>query len=212
VNNDFEPVMAALFAHLQGAVVIPFTANATAADATLMGITDPAVALLFPGLPVFGPGVVRGATIASLDLDAGTVTLSDPLDQGGDGVAFTTGFLSASRRTQHWNQVDEQPALFLRRIGVTDEPDELFMRTTLECEAWIYCNAGEDPALPPDSALTSLEQLVRQSFAADGDYGDPRFTLGGMVDWCRIEGRGTSSPGDQGGQAISLIPIRITLP
>src|ERR1019366_3543005 len=105
------------------------------------------------------------------------------------------------------------PALFLRRIGVTDENrDGDYLTTTLECELWIYCNAGQDPDAAPDSDLTGLEQLVRDSFAPDTFDGGERFTLGGLVYWCRIEGRTDSLPGDQGSQAIAKIPVRITLP
>jgi len=86
------------------------------------------------------------------------------------------------------------------------------MVTTLECEGWIYCNAGQNPDLAPDTGLTALERMVRQSFAPDGDYGDPKFTLGGLVYWCRIEGRTDSSPGDLDPQALAKLPIRITLP
>jgi len=210
MNIDFEPVISALFTHLQGAATIQFTADATSGSPTLADVSN--FSGLFAGLPVFGPGAARFTTIQALDEGARTVTLADPLSAGGSGVGFTTGFLTTGRRVPHWSQVSAQPALFLRRIGVTDEYDGLFSRTTLECEAWIYANAGKNPNATPDVTLANLEQLVRQSFAPDGDYGDPRFTLGGLVYWCRIQGRGDSSPGDQGGQAISRIPVRITLP
>jgi hypothetical protein len=210
VNANFEPVMSALFAHLAAAATIPFTATATQNSAALASVST--TAGLFAGLPVFGPGVARGATIESVS--AGAVTLSDPLGAGGSGVSFTTGFLTTGRRAKFWSQVDAQPALFLRRVGATDDydHDSFFSRTTLECEAWIYANAGKNPDATPDTALANLEQLVRQSLAGDGDYGDPKFTIGGLVYWCRIEGRTESSPGDLNGQAICKMPIRITLP
>lgn len=212
MNVDFEPVLAALFAHLQAAVTVAFSASATASSPTLTNVSN--FSGLFAGLPVFGPGVVRGATIQSLNPGARTVTLTDAVSAAGSGVAFTTGFLTTGRRTQHWSQVSAQPALFLRKTGTTDEydHDSFFSRTTLECEAWIYSNAGKNPDAAPETALNNLDQLVRQSFAPDGDYGDPRFTLGGLAYWCRIEGRSDYSPGDQGGQALARIPIRITLP
>jgi hypothetical protein len=208
--TDFEPVMAALFAHLVSAATVEFTGDATASSADLANVS--AFNGLFVGLPVFGAGVPNGATIAALDENTGTVTLSDPVTEAGTAVQFTTGFLTTGRRVKHWSQVSDQPALFLRRIGVTDEQDQQFETTTLECEAWIYCNAGEDPDLAPDEALTCLERLVRESFAPDADYGEPRFTIGGLAYWCRIEGRSDISPGDQGGQAIARLPIRVTLP
>jgi hypothetical protein len=210
MNDNFEPVMSAQFAHLVAAAQINFAADAVAGTAVLSNASP--IMDLFPGLPVFGPGVDAGTLVQSVDIEAGTVTLSTPVSQDGGAVAFTTGFLTWDRRVEHWTKVANQPALFFRRIGVTDEEDGHFIKTTLECEAWIYSNAGKDPTIAPDSVLTGLERLVRRSFAPDGDYGDPRFTLGGLVYWSRIAGRADISPGDQGPQAIARIPVRITLP
>ena len=212
MNTAFEPVMSALFAHLVASAAITFTADATADDATLAAVSS--TAGLFAGLPVFGPGLSGNVSIVSVDPDAVTVTLSDAPGADASGAAFTTGYLTTGRRVPHWQQVANQPALFLRRTGITDEAahENFFTITTLECEAWIYCNAGQDADAVPDEALTGLERMLRDSFTPDGDYGDPRFTLGGLVHWCRIEGRSDISPGDQGPQAIARIPIRITLP
>lgn len=207
--TDFEPVMAALFAHLQRAVALPFLADALEGSAVLANVTG--FDCLFEGLPVFGPGVPRGATIVSLDPDMSQLTLSAALTATVEAGGFTTGFQTTGRRVRHWGDVKAQPALFLRRTGVTDQAMGHYVISTLECEAWIYCTAGQDPDVAPDTGLGILEQLVRQSFAPDGDYGDPRFTLNGAAYWCRIEGRTDTSPGDQGGQAIARIPIRVTL-
>lgn len=203
----FEPVMAALFAHLQAAATLTFTANAVAANATLTNVSS--FSGLFAGLPVFGPGVPRGAAILSLDVQASTVTLTSPMAAPGSAVGFTTGFLTTGRRIKHWTQVAAQPALFLRRLGVTHEWSGHLPIVTLECEAWLYSAAGKDPNAAPDEALGALEQLVLQSFAPDDDE---RFTLAGRVYWCRIEGRADYSPGDQGEQGICRLPIRVTLP
>lgn len=213
MNTDFGPVLEALMSHLEATTAFPFTADAVAASAVLASVSD--FTGLFPGIPVFGPGVPKGATIIALDVGAGTVTLSAPVGASATAGAFAAGFQTFGRRAQHWNQVAAQPALFLRRIGTEDTygPDSVWSITTLECELWIYCNAGQDPDVAPDTGLNYLEQLVRQSFSPDPPYGDDeRFTISGLVHWCRFEGRGDSSPGDQGGQAISRLPVRITLP
>lgn len=212
MKTDFRPVMQALFAHLKAAAVIDFTADAETGSSILTDVSR--ADLLFPGLPVFGPGLVEGVVIDSVDIGAGTVTLSEPVTSGGPSLDFSTGFLSADTRVLHWQQVDAQPALFLRRTGVLDQVDaeNFFSITTLECEAWIYCNAGKNPDANPDDTLTALEKLVRESFIPDGDYGDPRFTLGGLAHWCRIQGKSDVSSGDQGPQAIVRIPILVTLP
>jgi len=118
-------------------------------------------------------------------------------------------FVTTGRRVKHWTQVAEQPAFFLRRTGTFDHFNGSMPIVTMECEGWIYCNAGQDPDTAPDEALTLLEAALRDSFAPDDAM---RFTLGGLVYWCRIEGKSDISPGDQGPQAIARIPIRITLP
>lgn len=212
MNDAHEPIVAALFAHLQASATLTFTATSAASSPILTNVST--FAGFFAGLPVFGLGVPRGAVIQSMDAVARTLTLSSPVSSGGLAPTFTTGFLTTGRRVQHWSQVSDQPALFLRHIGTTDEfdHDSLFSRTSLECEAWIYSDAGKNPNAAPDVMLNHLVQMVRQSFAPDGDYGDPRFTLAGLAYWCRIEGRSDYSPGDQGGQALARIPIRITLP
>jgi hypothetical protein len=118
-------------------------------------------------------------------------------------------FITVGRRVKHWTQVPDQPALFLRRVGMLDNHNGSMPTMTMECELWIYCNAGENPDVIPDAVLTGLEREVRAVLAPDDQN---RFTIGGLVYWCRIEGKSDISPGDQGPQAIARIPIRITLP
>jgi hypothetical protein len=210
MTDGFKPLMAALFAHIKGAVEIPFTASGSADSAVLSNIST--FENLLPGLPVFGVGIENGTAISTVDEDAGTITLSAPLTADAIAVDFTTGFLYSAPRLQHWTQTPSQPAFFLRRVGVTDQDlGDGLIAITLECEAWIYCNAGQNPNVSPGEALESLEQLVRASMGPDdGDFS--RFTLGGLVHWCRIEGTSDVSSGDQGPQAITRIPIRVTLP
>lgn len=126
-------------------------------------------------------------------------------------ATVASSFPTTGRRVKHWTQVADQPALFLRRTGTTDHYSGDLPIITLDCEIWIYSRAGDDPDAVPDAALSNLDKIVRESLAP-GPTDDDRFTLGGMAYWCRIEGRSDYSPGDQGGQGISRIPVRITLP
>lgn len=124
------------------------------------------------------------------------------------GASFPT----MSRRTKLWTDQAEQPALYLRRIGTTDEyKGHQLSQTTLECELWIYSKAGADPNAIPDATLATLDTAVRAALAPD-EPDEQRYTIGGLVYWCRIEGRSHYSPGDLGGQGISMLPVRITLP
>jgi hypothetical protein len=207
--SPFEPAMAALFAHLVAAATFTFTADATATSPVLASVS--AFTGLFAGMPVFGAGVEGGAVIQSLNPGAGTVTLSAQLGTPGTAVSFTTGFLTTGRRVQHWTQVNEQPALFLRRTGSEDHYSGEMPITELDCEVWIYSNAGQDGDAIPDEALSNLDWMIRSAFAPDlfGDF--VRCTLGNAVYRARVEGHSDYSPGEQGGQGISRIPVRLTL-
>lgn len=208
---EIEPVMQAAFDHLSAAAVVSFTASGAAGDAELFEVSS--TAGLFAGLPVFGPQVPRGTMISSVNHDAATITLTAPISDAVEDGSFSTGFLTASRRVTHWQQTPNQPAFFLRRVGMSDDPDGHFIIRTIECEMWIYCNAGQDESVAPDEVLTGLETMLRNSLIPDvRDDDGVRFTLGGRVYWCRIEGNADISPGDHDAQAIARIPLRITLP
>lgn len=214
MSATIETAMATLFTHLCNAVQIGFLADASANSAVLVDVEASAFDKLVAGLPVFGPGVEKGTVVSALDPQALTITLSLPVQADAAGALFNTGFLTVGRRVKHWTEVSAQPAMYLRRVGMIDSADHNsgFVMTTLDCEVWIYCNAGLDPNAVPDQALTALEQLIRASMAPDGPYGDTLFTLGGLVHWCRIEGQSDISSGDQDGQAIARLSVRITLP
>lgn len=121
-------------------------------------------------------------------------------------------FATTGRRVKHWNQVSEQPAFFLRRTGVIYQYDGLMQIRTLVCEAWVYVKVPDED-VAPDEVLTDIEAKVLARLAPDiHDDDEARFTLGGLVYWCRVEGRSDMGPGDQAGQAVAKIPILVTLP
>ena len=199
-----ESVMTALFNKLVASVQTSFTAD-TLADSSLL--SNPSSAALFVGLPVFGGSVPRGAVIASLS----PLTLSLPATANALAVPLTTGFLTFSRRFKHWSQVTAQPALFLR-----DDNEELeyintiMQRQTIKAEVWIYSNAGQNPDAVPAIALNNLLDAVQSTFNPDGPRGI--FTLGGLVEWCRLSGKIEKEPGDISGQAIAVADVEITVP
>lgn len=201
-----ETVMTALFNALIASVQTTLTAD-TSANLAILG-NPSSTKDLFVGLPVFGPGIPRGATIRSLT----PLTLSLAATANARGVAITTGFLTASRRLKSWGDVSAQPALFLRD---TEEEVEYFniilQRQTIKAEVWIYSQAGQNPDIAPITGLNNLLDAVQGAFAPD-DPMTGRFTLGGLVEWCRIEGRIEKSPGDLDGQAIAVADVSITVP
>lgn len=210
MNNDFEPVISALFSHLVAAVTFSLTGDLAEGSTTIANVTIPAG--LVKGLPIFGAGVPDQAYITAFDAVAHTITLSDVATAAGTGEALNTGFATSSRRTIMWQECPAQPAMFLRHISTQDDYPHsgLLQRSTLEAEIWIYSQAGKNPNLPADIVLNALSIAIRSSFAADGPGG--LFTLGGACSWCRIEGKSLYDSGDLDDQSKAMIPVMITLP
>jgi hypothetical protein len=201
-----ESVMTALFNVLVASVQTSFTADTAAGNVVL---ANPSVtAGLFVGLPVFGGTIPRGATIADLS----PLTLSMAPTANATAVPMQTGFLTTGRRLKHWNDVSAQPALFLRSADEDLEYVQTVMqKQTIAGEIWIYSNAGQSPDTVPETALNNLLDAVQAAFAPD-DQRSNRFTLNGLVEWCRLEGKIQKDPGDTGGQAIAVAEVQITVP
>jgi len=127
-------------------------------------------------------------------------------------VAGIGGFRTIGRRLRYWDDITEQPAMFLRHIAVDDTySGQGLGMTTLEGEIWVFSKAGADPDDVPAVQLSQLVTAIRAVFVPD-DFGTGEFTLGGLVQWCRIEGRSDLDPGDADGQGKAVIPVRILLP
>ena len=200
-----ESVMTALFNALTASVQTNFTASTTLNSLTL---DRPSTTTgLFVGLPVFGPGIPRGAVIQNLS----PLTMSLPATAGGS-ISVTTGFLTFSRRFKFWGDVTAQPALFLRDGDEELEYHNITLQAqTIKCEVWIYSKAGDNPDIAPVSALNNLLDAVQNAFSPD-DPMSGRFTLGGLVHWCRLAGKIQKDPGDASGQAIAVADIEIIVP
>jgi hypothetical protein len=201
-----EAVMTALFNVLVGSVATNFTADTSANDPIL---ANPSTSKgLFLGLPVVGGSIPRGSVITSLS----PLTLSLAPTAAATAAPMTTGFLTTGRRLIPWNQVTSQPALFLRDGDEELQYNEIVMQQQdIEAEIWIYSNAGQDPNAVPVTALNNLIDAIQCALRPDAP-GTNRFTLGGLVHWCRLEGRLIKDPGDTSGQAIALVPVVITVP
>ena len=202
-----ESVMTALFNVLVASVQTSFTAETAAGNVTLTNVS--ATKGLFLGLPVFGGTIPNGSVIAQL---TPSLQLTLPPTGNATAVPMTTGFLTTGRRVKRWSDVPAQPALFLRS---GDEDLEyvstIMQKQTIAGEIWMYANAGENPDAVPETALNNLLDAVQSAFAPD-DQRSGRFTLNGLVEWCRLEGRVQKDPGDTSGQAIAVLDVQITVP
>lgn len=200
-----EAIMTALLSALTASVQKSFTADTAANSKTL---SNPSTTGLFVGLPVFGANIPRGAVIESLS----PLTLSLAATSNVHAQAMTTGFLTFSRRFRMWQDVTAQPALFIRDGDEDLEyADSILQVQTIRAEVWIYSKAGENPDLAPVTALNNLLDAVQTAFAPD-DMTRQRFTLGGLVHWCRLAGKVEKDPGDLSGQAIAVADVEIIVP
>ena len=211
---DRASIKAALLQLLTGAIAANFTANATQGSPVLSNVSS--LTGLFVGLPAGGSWFPPGTFIVSLAPQGDMVTLSEPaLATSPAAATFATGFQTTGDRLRWYTEVSAQPALFVRHSGDEYPPRrtarEIPSAPIVEFEAWIYSNAGRDPDVAPGTALDNLIDAVRAALTPVP--GLPQ-TLGlpGIVQHCWIEGHIDLEPGDAGGQAIAVIPIKVLAP
>lgn len=201
-----ETVMQALLSALVASVQTSFTATTSAGSAVL---TSPSTtAGLFIGLPVVGGSIPSWTVIQSLS----PLTLSNTAGANGTNVACSTGFLTTGRRVIPWGDVAEQPALFL--AGDDDQYEWQGARNqklVMTAQIVVYSNAGQNPNIAPITALNNLLDAIDSVFQPD-NLQTGLFTLGGVVQWCRISGKTLKDPGDLDGQALAVLPVEIIVP
>lgn len=196
--------MTALFNALVGAVSTSFTADTQIGQQTLSNPSTSAG--FFLGLPVFGPGIPRGAIITNLS----PLTISLAATETATGAALKTGFLTTLRRANFTKNVP-CPALYLRSLEEENVYDGPFQELTMKAEAIIVSNAGENPDVIPETALNNFLDALQSAMEPD-EPSRTRFTLGGLVYWCRMKGKVDKSPGDIGPQALAYADIEIIVP
>lgn len=197
--------MVALLASLQADLTVSFMATTTDGSVNLTSVSS--IAGLYLGVPVFGAGIPAQATIASLS----PLNLSLPATANGAAVPLQSGFQTFGRRLKAWGQVAAQPALFLRDSDEDLEWQAINQRQLMTAELWVLSDAGINPDAVPGTALNNLLDFVASAFAPD-DPMQGRFTLDGLVEWCRMSGKIIKDPGDLGKQAIAVADVEIFVP
>lgn len=122
-------------------------------------------------------------------------------------VASTPGFVTTGRKLLHWNDVQphQQPALFQA------QKRETATQSTGRPTVWggavdLYVYANTAGAVSPGTVLNPLLDAIDALFEHHPARGPQ--TLGGLVQWCRIEGTIETSEGTLGDQEVAIIPIR----
>lgn len=119
---------------------------------------------------------------------------------------------SISNRLRLWGDVapDQQPSAFLVTHRETDEYRGLgLLRRRLELGIWCYCRSDSEPGSP---LLDTMMEAFEKAFAVSDDPSTNSNTLGGLVYWCRIEGRVFKDPGDIDNQAMLIVPLIVEMP
>jgi len=121
---------------------------------------------------------------------------------------------TASRRLLHWGDVApaQQPAMFLTQVS--EQPQTVSHQPTkwkLNVKVWLYANAETDAGQTASSVLNPLLDAI-QAAVAPNFSGLETQTLGGLVEWVRVEGNIETDEGLLGDQAVAVIPLTILVP
>jgi uncharacterized phage protein gp47/JayE len=84
------------------------------------------------------------------------------------------------------------------------------LRRRLELGVWCYCKASDTE--PGQTSLDTMLQAFEAAFIQPDNFSTNANTLGGLVYWCRIEGRVFKVPGDIDNQAMLVVPVVVEMP
>jgi hypothetical protein len=118
---------------------------------------------------------------------------------------------TVSNRLRLWGDVsaDQQPAAFLVTHRETDEYRGLgLLRRRLDLGIWCYSRSDNGPGA---FDLDTMMQAFEEAFTVADDPGHNANTLGGLVYWCRIEGRVFKDPGDLDYQTLLIVPLVVEM-
>jgi len=119
------------------------------------------------------------------------------------------GLVTKSRKLLHWNDVGpgEMPALFQAQGNETlVKPAANGLPSVWMLEATLYLYVRTE-GQSPGPVLNPLLDAITAKFDANV-IGVPQ-TLGGLVQWARIEGTIETSEGTLGDTEVALIPVRM---
>lgn len=123
-------------------------------------------------------------------------------------LAGSAGYVTTSRRLKHWNDVqpEQQPALYLAQKGeialtVRGQPT----KWTLTVDVYVYVRTTGEQS--PGPLLNNLLDAIEAALAPNAI--ENAQTLGGLCEWCRIEGAIETDEGTLGDQAVAIIPIHL---
>ncbi len=125
-------------------------------------------------------------------------------------VAAAANFTTISRRLKHWADVPagDQPALFMaQRKEIAQTVPGLQTVFVMHVDLYLYANTGGDSTTSPSTILNPLLDSVLASIAFD--VVTNKQTLGGLVQYCVVDGEIATDEGVLGNQGVAIIPIQM---
>jgi hypothetical protein len=118
---------------------------------------------------------------------------------------------TASRVLQHWSDVSpiQQPALFQAQVNeVAQTITRQHTKWTMHVRLYVYANSQTPGGKLPSTTLNAILDAV--TTALKPDYaGQETLTLGGLVEWARIDGMIETDEGVLGDQTVAIIPVTL---
>ena len=127
-------------------------------------------------------------------------------------IGGRTTWSTVSNRLKLWADVpvDQQPSAFLVTHRELDEYRGLgLLRRRLDLTVWCYCRTDNIQGAP---LLDTMMEAFEAAFCVPDNPSTNSNTLGGLVYFCRIEGRVFKDPGDIDNQALLIVPILVEMP
>jgi hypothetical protein len=119
-------------------------------------------------------------------------------------------FATMSRKLKHWSDVpaSQRPALFQTQGNpVAIAPEALGQATRWLLPVKLYIYLSTRGALSPGEAANPILDALDAAFAPHPARGIQ--TLGGLVQWARIEGPVETSEGTLGDDEVLIVPVNI---
>lgn len=123
-------------------------------------------------------------------------------------VSEAPGLITTSRKLQHWADVPatRRPALFQAQVS------EAAIRVTRQPTRWmlavrLYVYVATKGAASPGEVLNPILDYIEAALA-DPFPGQAQ-TLGGLVEYARIEGLIETSEGTLGDDEVCIIPVMV---
>lgn len=119
------------------------------------------------------------------------------------------------RRLKLWPDVpqDQMPAAYLVEHDETDQYQGVGIPVRRRMHASVFCYAWTgDEGTVGGTLVNLMLQAIERCLRPDLPHVSRLLTLGGLVNWCRIEGRVLKDPGDVVTTAMLVVPVIMQLP